>query len=169
MSDDALALFFAHSIELEREAQERYAEFAQSMATHHNAEVAAFFRRMVDEAAQHLAEVSELAQGMQLPTLHAWEFDWPDVESPETANYEALHYRMSLRDAMQIALDNERAAERYYRGCADGSDDARVTRIAGEFADEEASHAAQLEVLLSTAAEPGEFYREEDDAPVMPE
>lgn len=169
MSSDPLALFYAYSVELEREARDRYAEFAESLATHHNAEVSAFFARMADEAAGHLAEVFEIVGDLPLPALHAWEFEWPDAEAPETAAYEVLHYRMSLRDAMQIALENERAAERFYRDYAARSADARVVRAAGEFADEEASHARQLEALISAAPPTGRFAREEDDAPVIPE
>lgn len=169
MSSDPLAVFYAYSIELEREARDRYAEFAEALAAHHNAEVAGFFARMVDEASTHLAEVSRLAGDLPLPSLHAWEFDWPDAESPETTSYEALHYRMTLRDAMQLALGNERAAEAFYRDYGERSNDPRVARIAREFADEEASHVAQLEALISAVPQGPRFAREEDDAPVMPE
>ena len=55
-----LDIFLAHSVELESEAQERYLELAESMATHNNGEVAAFFQRMAREASQHLAEVEAL-------------------------------------------------------------------------------------------------------------
>ena len=62
--------------------------------------------------------------------LKAWEFDWPDAESPETTSYEALHYRMSLHEAMHLALQNERAAQRYYRQFAGDSSDEQPTRLA---------------------------------------
>lgn len=169
MSSDSLVLFYAHSVELEREARDRYTEFAESLATHHNDAVARFFSRMADEAQLHLDEVAALAGDLELPSLPAWDFDWPDAEAPETAPYESLHYRMSLRDAMQLALDNERAAEAFYRDYAQRSDDPRVVRIATAFADEEATHAAALEAQIRAVPAPGRFAREEDDAPVMPE
>ena len=117
----------------------------------------------------HLAEVTTLAKGLVLPEFKAWEFDWPDAEPPETASYEALHYRMSLRQAISLALKNERAAENYYRGMADNAGDKETARIAGQFADEELSHAAQLEKLLRELPENGAYIREEDDDPHMPE
>ena len=80
----------------------------------------------------HLAEVSDLAKDMVLPELKAWEFNWPEAESPETASYEALHYRMSLRQAMTLALENERAAQSYYRQVANSSSDDETCRIATE-------------------------------------
>ena len=165
----ALAEFLAHSVELEAEARERYEELADAMAQHHNDPVAQFFLRMSEEASHHLAEVAELATGLVLPELKAWEFNWPGAESPETASYEAMHYRMSLRQAMTLALENERAAERYYRQAAHSSDDQETARIAGQFADEELSLAAELVCMLKELPENGAYLREEDDDPHMPE
>jgi len=104
-----------------------------------------------------------------LPALQAWEFDWPDAEPPETASYEALHYRMSLRQAMTLALANEHAAERYYREFAKRSADAGTAAVAARFADEELGHAAQLESMIAALPEDGLDPREEDDEPHMPE
>ena len=169
MTNTELAEFFAHSIELESEARDRYEELADSMAQHHSDEVAQFFRRMAQEASQHLAEVTELAQGLELPELKVWEFEWPDAEPPETASYEAMHYRMSLRQAMLLAQENERAAERYYRQMSVNSDDSETTQIAAQFADDELSHTAALEHLLQELPENGANILEEDDDPHMPE
>jgi rubrerythrin len=142
MANQQLANFFAHSIELESEARDRYEELAESMATHHNQEVAAFFQRMVNEASLHLQEVTSEADGLELPELKAWDFNWPDAEPPETVSYEAVHYRMSLRQAMALALKNEQAAERFYRHFADTSEDTMTAAVARVFADEELSGAA---------------------------
>ena len=160
-----LANFLAHSLELESEALERYAELADSMDAHHNRPVAEFFRRMAGEAEHHLQEVAGLAGPMTLPALKAWEFDWPDAEPPETASYEALHYRMSLRQAMTLALANEHAAERYYREFAKRSADAGTAAVATRFADEEQGHAAQLERMIAALPANGLHLLEEDDEP----
>jgi rubrerythrin len=169
MTNSELAAFFAHSIELESEAGERYGELADSMAAHHNAPVAQFFLDMAQEASHHLAEVTTLAKDLALPELKAWEFKWPEAEPPETTSYEALHYSMSLRKAISLALEKERAAENYYRGVAGNTGDEQTARIAGQFADEELSHAAQLEKLLRELPGNGAYIREEDDDPHMPE
>ncbi len=168
-AETELANFLAHSLELESEAQQRYGELAESMAGHRNEPVADFFRRMATEAEHHLQEVAELAGDMALPQLKAWEFDWPEAEAPETSSYEALHYRMSLHQAMQLALENERAAERYYRHFANSSDDPGTASVATGFADEELQHAAALERMLAELPEQAALLREEDDEPHMPE
>jgi rubrerythrin len=169
MVNEELMLFLAHSVELEAEARERYEELAGAMAQHHNAEVADFFERMAREASQHLAEVESMVGHVSLPVLKAWEFRWPRAEAPESASYEAVHYRMSLREAMNLALANEREAEQFYRQVAVTSDDPETQRIAGVFADEEASHAAALEKLLARQPPAPEHAREEDDEPHLPE
>jgi rubrerythrin len=169
MTATALAEFLAHSLELEGEAGQRYSELAESMAQHHSAEVALFFQRMAHEADQHRAEIASLAQGMTLPTLTAWEFNWPAAEAPETVSYEAVHYRMSLQQAMQLALANERAAQAYYGAIADTSSDGEVARLARLFADEELLHAAELERLLQRLPAASAQVFEEDDDPHMPE
>jgi rubrerythrin len=169
MANDQLAHFLAHSVELESEAHERYLELAESLAAHYNWAVADFFRRMAHEAELHLAEVSQLAAGMQLPRLKAWEFEWPGEEAPESASYEAVHYRMSLRQAITLALANERAAERYYRQVANDSSDPETARIAAQFADEETSHAEALLQKLKKLPDNGPLLHLDDDAPHMPE
>ncbi len=169
MSNSDLAEFLAHSVELESEAHERYLELADSMRTHHNTEVAEFFSRMAHESSLHLAEVAEIASGIALPDLKPWDFNWPDEESPETASYEAIHYRLSLREAIQLALKNERAAQAFYSGFAQSSPDSETRELAARFAQEESQHAAQLLSMLDELPADDRHHREDDDDPHMPE
>ncbi|PLW67699.1 ferritin-like domain-containing protein [Pseudohalioglobus lutimaris] len=169
MSTQPLADFLAHSVELESEARERYLELAESMAAHHNDAVSEFFLRMAEESRLHLEEVGGIAKDHDLPELKAWEFQWPDEESPETTSYEAVHYRMSLREAMLLALDNERAAEKFYASFARSSSDENTRKLAAQFAAEEASHAAQLVKKLGALPADSGQHLEEDDDPHMPE
>ncbi|MFT7286175.1 MAG: rubrerythrin [Halieaceae bacterium] len=164
-SNEALLTFSAYTTELEQEAHERYAKLADSMAAHHSKVVADFFGRMAEEVSNHLAEVTLRCSGEDLPVIRAWQFGWPGTESPETASYEAVHYRMTLREAMMLALANERAAESFYRGYGLRSQDASVQRLAAE----EISHAQQLELMLQDVPEVSELAREENDPPVAPE
>jgi rubrerythrin len=76
---------------------------------------------------------------------------------------------MSLREAMLLALDNERAAEKFYGSFARSSSDEETRKLAAQFAAEEASHAAQLVKKLGELPKNGDRQREEDDDPHMPE
>ncbi|HAN67881.1 MAG: rubrerythrin [Haliea sp.] len=168
MSHTELALFLAHSLALESEARERYLELSESLAAHHNGDAAAFFQRMAREAEQHLQEVAELAADQALPQLHPWEYAWPGPEAPESASYEALHYRMSLSEAMHLALGKERDAAAYYRHVASESPDTETRRVAAGFAAEEERHAAALEAMIAELDAPREYHRLDEDDPHLP-
>ncbi len=169
MMNEQLAEFLAHSVELESEARERYAELADTMAAHNNQPVSAFFRRMAEEASHHLAEVETIVGGAILPGLKAWEYSWPGTEAPESASYEAVHYRMPLGEAMQLALRNERAAEAFYRQAAQRATDPETRRVATGFADEEHGHAKALEAMMARLPPEPAHARLEDDPPTVPE
>jgi rubrerythrin len=167
--NEQLALFLAHSLELESEAGERYRELEEVMRGHNNIAVADFFLRMAREAEKHRAEVQSLAGELVLPVIKPWEFNWLDEEPPETASYEAVHYRMSLREAVSLALANERAAKRYYALAAQQSEDRQTAEAAAGFAAEEGEHEAALVAMLQALPNTAVLHRLEDDEPNMPE
>jgi rubrerythrin len=161
--------FLAHAIELESEALQRYQELADAMAVHNNPAVAAFFNAMVRESTLHCQKVTALAAGLVLPDIKAWEFEWPEAESPESVEYEAVHYRMSERAALQLALDNEFAARDFYQSWADRCEDSTTREWALEFSAEEADHARQLQQLMASLDPETLYQQEDDDPPHMPE
>jgi len=144
MANDELALFLAHSVEMESEARVCYLRLADNMRAGGNTEVADFFQRMARESQLHLQEVSEMASGMQLPDLAPEEFDWAGEGTPETAASGEARVDMSLREAILLALENERAANKFYASFARTSSDPQTRQVAAEFAAEEASHARAL-------------------------
>jgi rubrerythrin len=56
---------------------------------------------------------------------------------------------MDRQSALELALDGERSGYAYYAGVAASTPDAELRSIAGEFAQEEADHVRQLEVMLA--------------------
>ena len=163
-----LLRFLAHAREMEAEAMTRYEELGEALQVHNNPEVAAFFLQMATESAKHLEEVEELIAGRDLPDIPPWEFDW-QADAPESASYEALHYRMDMREALLLALANERSAQAFYAGYAESANDAETVALARQFADEENDHAHRLEQRLSILPETSLHQREDDDAPQTPE
>ncbi|MFV8819430.1 ferritin-like domain-containing protein [Haliea sp. E17] len=149
MANEKLARFLAHSVELEREARRCYLQLAGELKSAGNFEVADFFARMAEESNLHLAEVAELAEGMQLPDYSEDEFDWAgDVPPESTASGDATP-SMSLREAILLALVNERAANKFYAAYATNCGDPETRVIAAQFAADEASHAQQLVARLA--------------------
>jgi len=155
--------FLAHALELEEEAMTRYQELAEAMQAHNNLEVAEFFAEMAEEAVKHLAEVRTHASGEALPELAAWEYDW-SMEAPESASYEAVHYRMDMRQAIELALANEREAGEFYAQMAAAAEDPETANVAATYAEEEAEHARRLEERLE-ALPPTPSTQFEDDDP----
>ena len=74
--------------------------------------------------------------------------------SPEPAVYEWLARMIGPREALVIALAAERRAQAFFTELAESADDEGVRRMAREFAEEEAEHAARLERALAAEADP---------------
>lgn len=164
---ESLALFLAHALQLESEAVERYRELTDAMAAHNQPEVASLFREMSGYAVMHRDEIATLAAELGgLPKLLPWEFDWGgQAESPEAADWDEAHYLMTPFHALQAALACERKANRYYAGVAAAAKHPETARLAAEFAEEEAGHAALLEKWLTRHSAPDEGWDEDSDPP----
>jgi rubrerythrin len=137
--------FLAYAIRLEREAADRFGELADAMATYGNAEVGKLFRRLSDYSRLHLAEAQARAGYREIPMLKPDEFEWPDMESPETAAIWAADPFMGREQALQIALAAESAGLAYYRSVFDTTTDPQIRFLAKEFVEEESAHVAELE------------------------
>lgn len=144
--------FLAHAIALEREAARRYEELAAAMQTDGRAELKAFFARMAHFSRLHLAEAQARGQWRDLPVLAEHEYDWPDGIAPETADWAGVDAQMTVRSALELALESERRGHAYYAAVAALAQDPDVHHLAAEFAAEEAEHLAELERRLHACA-----------------
>lgn len=164
-----VALFLAHALQLESEAVERYRELADAMETHNQPEVAKLFREMSGYAVLHRDEIHGIAASTPggLPKLNPWEYDWGgESDSPEAADRDATHYLMTPGQALQAALDCERKANRYYAEVAVTTADPETARLAADFAEEEAGHAALLEKWLERHPPPPADWDDDPDPPI---
>ncbi|MBF0392714.1 MAG: ferritin family protein [Alphaproteobacteria bacterium] len=162
-----LPTFLAHAVALEREAAERYAELADTLEAHHNAEAAELFRRLAHFSRLHQAEVEERAKGHALPHLAPWQYKWDEPEGPESAPIERTHYLMTPYHVLHLALTNERKGMAYYAKVAAESTDPDIRRMAKEMADEESEHVVMLEEWIKKVPEPDADWDEDTDPPVV--
>lgn len=144
-----LADLLAHALAMETEACDRYGELADQMATYNNPAVAKLFRRLEALEKEHVAELEGLCKGIELPQLAPWEYRWPGGESPEAIDISRVHYAISQRDAVLLALEHERLAADFYTEVADSAELAEVKGMAQRFADEEFEHVQWLEKWLA--------------------
>lgn len=163
-----LGVFLAHAVVLEDEAASRYDELAEAMAQHRNREVEALFRQMAHFSRLHRDEAVERAAAAagRLPDLKPWEFSWAEGESPESGEMIQAHYLMTPYHALELALQAELGAERFYRSIAEGTEEPEIAALAREFAEEEAEHAEALQRWLERTPPPPEGWDEDLDPPV---
>jgi rubrerythrin len=166
---DSMPELLAHALAMETEAAERYEELADQMETHRKAKVAAIFRKLEKEEKAHLEELEAMCARYELPHFAPWEYKWnTGGESPEAIAIDRVSYRMSVRAAVQLALDHERRAEAFYAGIAKAARNDDVRILAGQFAAEEREHIAWLESSLLLAG-PEDAATEDPDPPLSQE
>ena len=152
---DDIYLFLAHAVRLESDSARRFEELAETMAATGNKEVQEFFSRMARFSRLHLAEAKERSGFRPLPELAPDEYQWPDGMSPEVAGWAGVDGLMGVADALNLALDSERAGHAFYAAIAATTTNPRVRAAAEEFTAEEAGHVAELEGWLLRYATAG--------------
>ena len=163
------AEFLARAWMMEVEAAERYATFADAMDEHNNREVAELFRKLARIEQLHadqLLEEQERLSGRP-PAVPPGGFQWDGAEGPETAAHGDLHYRMQPYHALQIALDCEKRAVRFFAGFASDATDAKVRKAAREMAEEEEEHVRLIEDWLKRTPLPDKDWEHDPDPPVV--
>ncbi len=130
----------AHANELEKEAAERYEDLAAQMETHNNPAVAKMFKAMAIIEGKHVDHLAALSKGHDLPALNPSDFNWPDLEAPESVPIGQGHYQMNEHDALALALECESNALAFYSGIAERTTDAATRKLASEFVGDERRH-----------------------------
>jgi len=146
---ESVELFLAYSIKLEEEAALRFDQLADAMASAGNREVGKLFRRLADYSRLHMRTARDRSGFHELPKFKPGEFEWPDIESPETAAIWAADPFIGREQALQVALAAESASLAYYQGILDSTRDPQVRAFAKEFVEEETQHVAELERWLA--------------------
>lgn len=136
--------FLAYAVKLEEEAALRFGELADAMGSCGNSEVSKLFRRLSDYSRMHLADARARSAFRDIPTKDASEFDWPDLESPETAAIWAADPFLGHSEALEIAREAEEASRDYYKSILDSTQDPEVKALALEFFEEESEHVREI-------------------------
>jgi len=134
------AALYAHAIAIEREAAERYAEFATRMGDLGNDEIASLFSALARMETEHLAKLEKQAQEIELPAIDAAEHAWLDSGAPETMARELVYRMMGPRDALAIALASEQRAHAFFLRVQRLARDPAWRALAQEMAIEESDH-----------------------------
>ncbi len=161
---DAYQSFLAQAHAMEREAAQRYDELADQMEVHNNAEVAALFRRMAEFERKHAMRV--LGSFPETPA----ESGEPRLavgvpELPETISNNELHYLMPPYHALELALESEQRAVRFFDRVAGSSKDAKVRAAAKQLAEEEREHVRLVKEWMRKVPKPEAGWDYDPDPP----
>ena len=155
----------AHALALEEEARERYAELAQIMESHNNPDVTELFTKMAEIEHIHVLEIRRQIARRELTDLPFTQYCWIGLEGPETTDHAELHYLMTPRQALSLALINEKRARDYYTDIAAQSSDPEVVKLARDMAEEEREHVAWVELWLERFPQTQAGWDRDDDPP----
>lgn len=145
---ESVEIFLAHTVRLEQEAARRFEQLADAMKTHGNREVGKLFERLARFSRMHLADAKARAGYRDLPHLTENQYQWPDIESPESAAIWAADPSIGREQALQVALEAESAGLAYYQSVLESTQDPEIQRFAQEFVSEEAQHVEELKKWL---------------------
>jgi rubrerythrin len=141
---ESVETFLAYAIRVEQEAALRFGQLADAMEACGNRDVGSLFRRLSDYSRLHLADARAQSGFRDIPKMASEDFEWPDLESPETAAIWAADPFIGRSEALEIALAAEQAGYDYYKKILDETDDPEVRALAREFVEEESAHVAEL-------------------------
>lgn len=126
------------AIYVEEEAKERYEDFAQQMDAHHTPEVAEFFRFMAANELKHAEKLS--AQRGSLFGSEASTADTSMLFDVEAPDFDAARAFMSVRAALDVALESEVKAYAFYDAALPDISDPEVKELFTELREEEKRH-----------------------------
>ena len=158
-----LAELMAVALEMESEAAQRYAEFADAMETHNNPEVAALFRKMANIETGHAQAIMSEMGWREPPPSRG--FGAAVYEGPETPRLEDAHYLMQPYHALTIALACEERAERFYAQLASTVDVESVREAARVLQGEEREHVELIRAWMNKVEKPADDWFVDPDPP----
>ena len=157
--------FMVQAYAMEREAVERYGEFADAMETHNNREVAALFRTMAGYEARHAEQIMAEMGWTTPPARPPGGLHWGEFEAPETVPIESVHYLMQPWHALQLALAAEQRAETFFGRLAQMATSEPVRLAALEMQEEEREHVELVRAWMKKVPEPDTDWANDPDPP----
>ena len=163
----AYADFMAQAYTMETEASQRYTEFAEQMEVHNNLEVAQLFRKLAAIEGLHAKQILDEMGWPQMPEP-VYALQWAGGEPPESAPVTELHYLMQPWHALELALNNEKRAEKFLAGIAKSpKTPAEVRKLAAEMAAEETEHVRLIKAWMKRVPKPDREWNRDPDPPFL--
>jgi rubrerythrin len=159
-----LEALMLQALAMEQDAAQRYADLADAMEMHNNADVAALFRRMAAIEERHAAQILQKMGWDHAPApspAPAWE----GFEAAETVGVDDVHYLMRPWHALQLALRAEERAERFFGALARETAEPSIRQAALELQHEEHEHVELIRAWLARVPQPEPDWAVDPDPP----
>ena len=153
------------AISVEEEAKERYDEFAEQMDAHHTPDTANFFRFMADNEIKHAEKLAAKRKSLfgDQPSSADTSILY-DIEAPE---FDAARAFMSVRAALDVAMESEVKAYEFYDEALATISDSEVRELFVELRREEELHQELIKKIIAKMPEDDGFDPDDFvDAPV---
>ena len=150
---ESAAELYAHAIAIEREAAERYGEFAERMRDEGREALADVFGLLARVEQEHLETLLSRTEGIALPAIAEDRYKWLDSGAPETPARELFYRLMTPRHALTVALHAEQRAHAFFEHVYWTSSDPALRALAKEMAAEEREHVDMVSKMLGDTPE----------------
>lgn len=132
---------------IEEEALDRYTEFAEQLTTHHTPDAAAFFTKMAKIEGLHHAQLVERRNALFGSQSSGFTIDQLyDIEAPE---YDQARTFMSVRQALNVALQAEIKAGQFFERALPAITNANAHALFEELRVEEIEHQALVKAEIA--------------------
>jgi rubrerythrin len=132
--------FYAHALAIEREAGERYTEFASWYDARGEDVLAGLCRNLAHMEHAHFLELARASAHLILPDIEAGCYSWLGPESPESGSHEDFMRVAGAAELLGIALHAECSAVEFFEWIARTAPDDGVRLLARGMAAEERQH-----------------------------
>lgn len=160
-----LEQFMAQAVAMERDAVERYTEFADMLETANNREVATLFRTIAGYESKHAQHIMDEMGWSEAPPPPTIPYGAPGLEAPEAMPLDEVHYLMQPWHALQLALAAEKRAQAFFAVLARTATNEAVKRAALELQAEEGEHVRLVQRWLEKVPPPDHDWAEDPDPP----
>jgi hypothetical protein len=138
----------AHALLLEREATQRFGEYAKRMKELGDGCSAELFEELRMEGVEDLRALERATDGEEPVRLSPWEYAWRMTYAPDGLDHSVMA-PANAREAMQLALLARRRAEAFYGDVAAHAGERGLRACAAELASRRHGQVELLETLLA--------------------
>ncbi|MCW8891407.1 MAG: hypothetical protein OQL20_12175 [Sedimenticola sp.] len=157
----------ARTLTMLSETVERYDLFADQMDVVNNPEAATLFRWLSEKQGSRTQVVKKLSEGLTLPHISPWDYDWDDAINTEVPGHSSAHYMMTPYHTLSLAIDVEQSAARLFSEIEQTAQTDETKKLAHGFAREASEFRDYLEHKRSEHPLPEKDWDEDYDPPQL--